>query len=1295
MEEKNKDTIQWTDEQAHVINTRRGNLLVSAAAGSGKTAVLVERIIEMVTGTNTHGERVGDVDPVDVDELLVVTFTNAAAAQMKEKVGKALQKKIDEMSDAGEYDEHLIRQMTLINHAEICTIDSFCLRIVKEYFSRVQLDAAFDIADNAEMEIIRKDVLDNVMEMCYADDQLIPGFRQLVKTFARKEKDGAVTELVEKLVRIVSSYPEPYRWLQDARDAVAVPQWAETDDANRRKYIMGIDMVAAFADEVKQIIYSALNMAREIQEYTNEAYQMESYGLRIDRDVDMLVHMSKLCDSQDTVDLFELKDIYEKSVRQKNISPDEDECGNKLYYAFDTLGRNYKKPDPELKNLVVNRRTIYRDMVMEIMDIIDDASSIIEQARMMAPAIISLIDLTELYMRELMKAKKDKNLFEFHDIEEFAFQILCDKIEGSRPVPSEIGLQVAGRYREILVDEYQDSNFLQEYILGSVAGHGTGIRNMFMVGDVKQSIYGFRMARPDLFIGKYDSYRRLSCDDEADPEENGSCILLTRNFRSEINVLRTVNIIFSQLMMDSLGGIEYDDAAKLNSRFAVDGENGGLYEPGDSECEQGPESEYILIENKVKDLDPYGSYTNPQVEAVYIASRIDEIVNGESPLYVGHGEDRRKAEYRDIVILLRSVSTAAADFERVFADAGIPLYIESEKGYFDAAEISCLISMLSVIDNSYVDYDMAAVLRSPLVGLNEEELALIVGEYRAEYETEKKDYNARLYDKLGAYMDSHADDDTHLVHALRKFLDMLIYLKDNKNYMSISDILRYVLDETGYYWFAGARPMGKRRQANIDMLIKRADDFEKNSKGVFNFIRYVDKLRVHDLDFAEADVVSENENVVRVMTMHKSKGLEFPVVFVSNLGRGFNKLDARTSVLMHQDFFIASDLIDPVSRGRRKSFYKKVMARRIISETYAEEMRILYVALTRAKEKLYMTACFGDLDKYVENREIWVCRDHERMDFTAVMNADCYSDWIYTALAYAEHRDVVEVKKVRTSDFILSAEDGEIKTVRDMKKTEEAEPACEDGQNEDGLTDQMKVYEEARAGLEYVYPHRYSGLKSKMSITEIKKLQSQGEEQQTESIMNQHAYIERSKVPVPGFMRNETVFHGNEIGTIYHKIMEMADFQADTRESAEMDVNRVFELGLFDEVYRSKINPDKVYSMIHSSLGRRMAAADEAGELFREKQFYMMMTPDEILKDYSGDGEETIVVQGIIDAYFVENGEIILMDYKTDTVRKTDELVQKYRVQLDKYAEVLEQLTGMKVREKTIYSFCLDTTVNL
>ncbi|MDD6404809.1 MAG: UvrD-helicase domain-containing protein, partial [Clostridiales bacterium] len=746
MEEKNKDTIQWTDEQAHVINTRKGNLLVSAAAGSGKTAVLVERIIEMVTGTNTHGERVGDVDPVDVDELLVVTFTNAAAAQMKEKVGKALQKKIDEMSAAGEYDDHLIRQMTLINHAEICTIDSFCLRIVKEYFSRVQLDAAFDIADNAEMEIIRKDVLDNVMEMCYADDQLIPGFRQLVKTFARKEKDGAVTELVEKLVRIVSSYPEPYKWLQNARDAVAVPQWAETEDACRRKYIMGIDMVAAFADEVKQIIYSALNMAREIQEYTNEAYQMESYGLRIDRDVEMLMHMSKICNSQDTVDLFELKDIYEKSVRQKNISPDEDECGNKLYYAFDTLGRNYKKPDPELKDLVVNRRTIYRDMVMEIMDIIDDARSIIEQAHMMAPAIISLIDLTELYMRELMKVKMDKNLFEFHDIEEFAFQILCDKIEGSRPVPSEIGLQVAGRYREILVDEYQDSNFLQEYILGSVAGHGTGIRNMFMVGDVKQSIYGFRMARPDLFIGKYDSYRRLSCDDEADPEENGSCILLTRNFRSEINVLRTVNIIFSQLMMDSVGGIEYDDAAKLNSRFAVDGENGGLYEPGDSECEQGPESEYILIENKVKDLDPYGSYTNPQVEAVYIASRIDEIVNGESPLYVGHGEDRRKAEYRDIVILLRSVSTAAADFERVFADAGIPLYIESEKGYFDAAEISCLISMLSVIDNSYVDYDMAAVLRSPLVGLNEEELALIVGEYRAEYETEKKDYNARLYD---------------------------------------------------------------------------------------------------------------------------------------------------------------------------------------------------------------------------------------------------------------------------------------------------------------------------------------------------------------------------------------------------------------------------------------------------------------------------------------------------------------------------------------------------------------------
>ena len=1333
--------VTWTKQQAHVIDTRCGNLLVAAAAGSGKTAVLVERIIEMVMGVDSAGNKLPDKDRVNVDELLVVTFTNAAASQMKEKIRAALQKKIDDYMAKGIYDEHLIKQMTLINHAEICTIDSFCLHIVKEYFSKVQLDSAFDIGDKTEMEIIKKDVLDQVMESCYADENLVPGFIKLVRTFAVKERDTAVPELVNHLMLVISSYPDRHSWIQDARMALDVSVDEKTSYEDKCRVITKLPLVRLFAERACNTIVTAHNMALECQKYATEDNNLENYGERIDRDVDMLTHMVKLCDKSgdSPVNLFDIKNLYTDSLRPENQRVTEDAEGRKIYYAFDRLVAAKKDADPELAQFIKNSRSVYKKMITDLMSVIIDVDDVIGQIKLVAPVLNALLDLTELYMDELMKVKRDKNLFEFHDIEEFAFRILCDGVQKdddthtSKFIPSKCGIEVSRRYREIFIDEYQDSNFIQEYILGSVSGHGEGINNIFMVGDVKQSIYKFRMARPDLFLGKYDLYKRLENDEQASADTPGNCIVLTRNFRSEINVLKTVNALFEQLMRKDVGGIEYDEAAKLNSRYAVEDAEGHMYEPDD--VDQGPKSELIMIDADVIGTDIDEDYVCSQIEAKYIADKIHQLVDGEDPLYITDSDthERRKAEYSDIVILMRSVSTNSVIYDSVFEDAGIPIYIQSESGYFGAVEVSCVVSMLSVIDNSYVDSDLAAVLRSPMVGLDEEELARIVGEYRIKYELSGRDYNARLYDKLIDYMETHeyethSDEavsdktdktgDDRMLDKISSFVEMLDYLKENKSYMSISDIIRYVLDRTGFYWFIGARPMGKRRQANIDMLIKKADDFEQNSKGVFNFIRYVNELKTHSLDFAEADMVGDKDNVVRVMTMHKSKGLEFPVLFVAGLGTGFNNKDLQKKVLVHQKYYLTTQAIDADARVKRDSFLRRVMSAEMKTENYAEELRVLYVALTRAKEKLYMTGCVKSLDKYKEKLDVYAVGSG--MSSAALMRGGRFLDWIYTALHFIDYRDFLEVHEVKSTDFISSAEtepeyteeivtkETEIKETG-IKETEIKETGIKENRIDSLGADSVEsgdpekeqaedIYNQIKKGIEFRYGHGSSGLKSKMSITEIKKLQAMGENDSFQMPGKERIYVEKDKAPIPEFLSGEKIIGGNDVGTVYHKIMELADFQQVSDSGIEADVERIFDLGIFGDIYRTKIHPNKIVNMIKSSLGQRMAAADKNGQLFRERQFYMMMTPEEILgsrADIDPDNDETIVVQGIIDAYFIEDGEIVLMDYKTDTVKKAEDLVQKYHVQLDKYADVLEQLTGLKVKEKIIYSFCLDTTVNL
>ncbi len=1220
--------MNWTSEQKNVIDSRIGNLLVAAAAGSGKTAVLVENIIETILGVDSSGNQISE--GMDIDELLVVTFTNAAAAQMKEKIADVLAKKAEEKP----YDEHIVKQLALLPRAKICTIDSFCLGIVKDYFNVVGVDSNFDIADNAEMELIKADVMNEVLEECYLENN--SDFIRLIDAFARKESDNVVTELVEHMYKVSSSFPRPMVWLDNAKKALSMTDGAKLSD---------ILWYKEYENVVKEVIDSSIKMAQRCLDVCDMNRGPIGYRDSICADIDMLTSM----------------------YSQKEL-----EAVRNCFAGFVNIGRNKKDScEEEFAEYVKAVRNKYKDLIKTVVTNIAPSDTIIKEINLAGKTLVPLIDLTIRYRTCLDRVKKEKNVYEFHDIEEFALNIVCaDYDDTGKTIPSDIGVAISQNYKRIYIDEYQDSNFLQEDILNCVSGHGEGICNTFMVGDVKQSIYRFRMARPDLFINKYDTYEQFGEDSECIK------ILLSNNFRSSKSVIDFVNMIFAPLMAKDMGGVEYDNSAYLK--------------PGKEQLKNDVSDmkpEVIVIDNDSKGLPD--EYDNTEIEAISIANEIEKIVNGDKIIYVDDDsvpEGRRRATYKDIVILLRSVKGSSAIYDSIFTERGIPVYLESEQGYFDAIEVNTMLSMLAVIDNAYIDYELTAVLRSPLVGINENELAYVVGVYN-EYVKDNNDINSlrnvMLYDKIKYYVNLNNGDE--LTVKLGKFIDMLCYLKEEKNYLSISDMIRYVLDETGYYWYVSAMGMGKRRQANLDMLISKADAYEDSSfKGLFNFLRYIDRLKVNDIDFAEAGTLSDNDNVVRIMTMHKSKGLEFPIVFVSGLGKKLMNMDARSSVIIHPDYYLASYAIDTTNRIRQNTFARSSIVTLMKTEMLSEEMRILYVALTRAKQKLYVTACVDNLDKTCEKCSHMVTIS-DKLLYADKLSVSCFIEWILMSIDVCGNSpDLADTHYLSSREVLLEAT--ELSVLSNNINVDTTSKSEED------------IIKEAGEAFSFSYSFGSDKYKSKMSITEIKRLKSEGEENKATIIDfkgsdSQDNSISDIDIPVPEFMKKEHTIQGNEIGTVIHKIMELIDFHKGSTEDVSKQVDIMFEKHIFQDAFKSKIDVSKLHKMLNSNLGHRMAKADNEGKLYREQQFYISMNPKDIWGDESTT-DEIIVVQGIIDAYFIEDGEVVLLDYKTDKVDNMQELVTKYRVQLDKYAKTIEQLTPYKVKEKIIWSFCLNDEIS-
>lgn len=1260
---------KWTDKQQQVIDTRDSSILVSASAGSGKTAVLVERIL-----TKVISERTPDGERYNIDDFLVVTFTKAAAAQMREKIAARLEKELEKYPE----DEHLAKQLVLVNHADITTIDSFCLRLVKEHFSLLNLDSVFQIADNGMIKLLQADAMKELMDEQYNLENNT-GFFKLLDYFECSNSEENLQAAIYRIFDIASSYSCPKEWIEDAKQRLGIQTVAELEQTDWMKVLL---------DTVRAQARDAIVLIKELLAICESGAGPDVYLPAINED---LTKVEIICNAPDFNTLRAAFDAGWKKL----ASAKKDQYDEAVIEACKAKRDAYKK--------LINACNYFNVSQDEI----------VEQIQSIGSFLIPLLDLVLLFMDKFDQMKDKRKLMTFADVEHLAYQLVCAGKIGGMQIPTEVGKQVSMRYKEIYIDEYQDSNFLQEDILCSISGMHRGDYNLFMVGDVKQSIYRFRMARPDLFMHKYKTFSEQG--DEVKIE-------LLHNFRSRDVVLKATNFFFYQLMGEDLGGIAYDEnAALVTGRTFPEADGANISCTAEVlvvDCDSD-----IVIDDEASDENvpavDTSHMTGLQLEAHMVAQKINEIVNGDNPLYVYDEEldGYRKAMYRDVVILARSIKGVGETMRNALAMQGIPVYLEDPKGYFNAVEIRVILSLLTVIDNSRQDIPLSAVLLSPIARLTENELASICAQFK-----EKNGNRVLLYDKCVYYKDEFEDA---ISDKLNIFFDLLEELKQKKTTVSISALIWEALQRTGYYDYASAMPMGEKRKANIDMLLEKANAFEAGYyKGLFHFLRYIEKLKMQDADFGEANVIGDEENVVRIMSMHKSKGLEYPIVFASGLGKNFNKLDLNQMLVIHSDFGLSSLMFSEKGRYKKKTFIRDVYRTLLDNEGVAEELRVLYVAMTRAKEKLYLTGAVRSYDTACDKLTFSVAEDSYLLPFGARKKAKNYLEYILACMQrYNELEDELNVKdmlEVHVYSVDQIAERINTNLVLDQIKKEDLKSMALVAPDSD-------YYEQYKDAFAYIYPYiGYTMLKGKMSISDIKKMKAydgQGYDADTEFTYSKEqldavaaedlqdngpdegARTEDANIvdtntedKVGATTKKSSKITGALYGTIVHKFMELLPFEEfanlenrDFYGHVKAFKQQLFDKGIFDEEEINVISVSKIVTMLKSKLGKRMIKAAANNLLFKEQQFSAGIKPSEIESSLP-ETDDLIIVQGIVDAFFYEDGDIVVMDYKTDHADEAT-IKGRYDAQMQYYARILEQLTGHKVKDRIFYSFYLGEEV--
>ena len=1264
--------VSWTTEQQQVIDLRNRNILVSAAAGSGKTAVLVERIVKIITDKN---------HPVDIDHLLIVTFTNAAAAEMRERIGHA----IEQASDEKPGNEHLLRQLTLIHNAQITTIDSFCLYVVRNHFHEIDLEPNFRIGDEGELKLLREDVLGRVLEQNYEEPS--EAFSDFVEGYASGRTDAALNEMILQLYEFSRSYPWPEKWLDSFVGAYRIETREELDRA---------EWLAPLTENICFVLKDCEQLLKQALAITQQDAGPDMYEKAVQSDLEKYEGLSK---RTSFCELFEaLSDIkYDRLASSRGF-----------------------EGDPDKLELVKSLREQAKDVVKKLCRqyFFCSPEMMIEQLERTEPMLEEVVRLTKQFADEFAAAKRRKNLVDFHDVEHFALQILVDEETEKVKKTAE---EFRDTFEEIMIDEYQDSNEVQETLLRSISREERGENNIFMVGDVKQSIYRFRLARPELFMKKYDSYSL--------EESTTQRIDLHKNFRSREEVLTCTNDIFYKIMARSLGNVEYDAEAALY--------------PGASYPVSADFIPEILLADSNDELLEDTELTDKKtLEAKIVAEEIKHLMKTQQVTDKAAGT-LRAAHYSDIVILLRSLSGWADSLVEVLNGNGIPAHTVSSTGYFSTVEVQTVLSMLRLLDNPRQDIPMAAVLRSPMAGLTDEELAVLrledgsvpfheavlelaEGLYEEDGQKEISDSEAdsEADQKQGRNADGKKEDDieTTAHRKLLKFYKKYRQLRQLVPDTPIHELIEIILRETGYGHYVAAMPAGSRRTANLNMLLEKAAAYEKTSyKGLFHFVRYIDELQKYDVDFGEADMVGENEDVVRIMSIHKSKGLEFPIVIVSGMGKNFNKQDTRSKMVLHPELGIGLDYMDGKKRIKSPTIAKKAIAKQIELENLGEELRVLYVALTRAKEKLILTGTLKDaaekLEFYRQQANLSKAADRP-LSYLTREGASGYLDWILPAVL--SYGDKYPVRIVEAAELVLDEVENQLEQNEDLtERIEEIEAA------DTQLVGQLKQRFSQR------YPYQVDVLrKNKYSVSELKHraMRERFEAEQEETVP---AFLEEPVTPtIPLFIQREesveqeTANRGALRGTAVHRVMECYDFASEKSVHEQMEAMEKEEKITAD--MRALVKEQIVADFVSSETGRRMALAQRGGALYREKPFVMGFTEEELENYGFGVGsntdsceniyektdsdqekeeqkkvrheEDLTLIQGIIDVFWIEKDGIVLLDYKTDRVQQAKELIDRYETQLKLYADVLERVFGarkLKVKEILIYSFSLEKLITL
>lgn len=1203
--------MTWTKEQQQVIDLRNRNILVSAAAGSGKTAVLVERIKELVLDKK---------HPVDIDHLLVVTFTNAAAAQMKERVAKALEKALQENPS----DVRLQQQAALVQNAQITTIDSFCLYVLRNHFHEIGLEPNFRIGDEGELKLLREDVMTGLFEQCYEEKH--PGFLHLISCYGTSRSDAPVRDMIFKLYSYAQSYPWPKQWLREALSCYEIKTEQELEQAPF------IEMTVEYG---KQMVKGYLEQAEHYHELCQDVDGPDMYEEACEQDVELMEKLLSCSTYQN---------FYEELGKCK----------------FATLGRAKDYiGSPEKQEQVKTERKKLKDGIGKLKSDCFALTfrEILEQLTLVQPSAEALAEVTERFIDAFAERKQDKNLVDFSDLEHFALEILVEEETGK---PTETAKEFQNAYEEIMIDEYQDSNYVQETILRAISREVVGQNNLFMVGDVKQSIYRFRLARPELFMEKFDTYETTDAPCQR--------IDLHKNFRSRDTVLTFTNDIFYRIMKRNLGGVDYTDEAALYC--------GADYPAG--EKEDAFDSEILLTTTQELEEGTKQQISKQELEAKLIADRIRKMVGKEEVVDEETGEFR-KVRYGDIVILLRSLSEWADLFAEVLNANGIPAHTVSRTGYFSTLEIRTVLNYLRILDNPRQDIPLAAVLKSPMAGLSDEQLA------RLRLLAEDKPYHQCVKMFLEAEeelteKESTADEDMRA--KLKRFSETYKKLRRQTMDIPMHELLQKVLKETGYARYASALPAGRQRLANLHMLSEKAIAYEKTSyRGLYHFIRYIDELQKYDVDFGEAELVGENEDAVNIMSIHKSKGLEFPVCFVSGMGKSFNKQDSRSKMILHPNLGVGLDIIEEDRRIKVPAFFKKVIARQTELESLGEELRVLYVAFTRAKEKLIITGCIKDEEMLQQIREIYCGSNRKALNFKERAEAKTFLEWILPAAAASGSWDKVSYV---TPWSMLEDEAAHQITehVSLRQRVQQAEKVSD------------TLYEKIKEQLSYQYPHPDAiHLVTKYSVSELKhramrELAAKEEEDVTPK------FLEEVSTPyVPAFMEGKAeVNQGALRGTAMHRLMECYDFTKmpdrsdEFAENIKKQLTGLVQMGKVSEDMQKLIRIPSVELFLKSQLAPRMKAAAMRDDLFREKPFVMGNHEME---------EEMVLIQGIIDVFWVEEDGIVLLDYKTDRVDSATRLRDMYKEQLDLYAEALERIFPLPVKEKYLYSFRLNQAIEV